>query len=89
MCVCVCMSFRFLGSVVCDTVTVSAIKSDHKVSTYKLLALASKRHQPKEQVKVEQRFDHAPQDRSSTKEQKETLTDGISGKSTAIQICVC
>ncbi|KAF5894355.1 cilia- and flagella-associated protein 44 [Clarias magur] len=69
---------RFLGSVICDTLTVSAIKSDHKVSTYKLVALASKRHEPKEQVRVEQRFDHASQDRSSAKEQKDTLTDSIS-----------
>ncbi|XP_026863865.2 cilia- and flagella-associated protein 44 isoform X1 [Electrophorus electricus] len=35
------MQRRFWDSVVCDTVTVAAFSSDHKLSTYRLLALSS------------------------------------------------
>ncbi|XP_072513801.1 cilia- and flagella-associated protein 44 [Salminus brasiliensis] len=39
---------RFWNSVVCDTVSVAAVESGHKVSTYRLLPLSSKFHQLKE-----------------------------------------
>ncbi|KAB5533238.1 hypothetical protein PHYPO_G00129510 [Pangasianodon hypophthalmus] len=67
---------RFMDSVVCDTVTVSAIRSDHKVSTYRLVALSNKFHQLKQQGRATQ---HS-QEVCGPKEQKETHADVITAE---------
>uniref|UniRef100_W5L5L2 Cilia- and flagella-associated protein 44 n=1 Tax=Astyanax mexicanus TaxID=7994 RepID=W5L5L2_ASTMX len=54
---------RFVKSVVCDTVTVSAIESDHKVSTYRLLSLSDKFHQMKEHSRTLQQPGTTTQER--------------------------
>ncbi|XP_046733325.1 cilia- and flagella-associated protein 44 isoform X1 [Silurus meridionalis] len=62
---------RFLDHLVCDTVTVSAIRSDHKVSTYRLVALSSKFHQMKEKERATPHPGPCAPDQSGPKEQKE------------------
>ncbi|XP_060756825.1 cilia- and flagella-associated protein 44 [Neoarius graeffei] len=66
---------RFLGSAACDTVTVSAIRSDHKVSTYSLVTLPNKLHQLKEQERVPQDSGSVTPEQCRTKEEKETQDD--------------
>ncbi|XP_060756826.1 cilia- and flagella-associated protein 44-like [Neoarius graeffei] len=70
-----------LGSSVCDTVTVSAISSDHNVSTYSLIDLAKKLHQLNQQERVVQDSDPDTLDECSSKEEEET--EVISDQSTA------
>lgn len=82
---CLSISFhRFLDSVVCDTVTVSAIRSDHKVSTYRLIALPNKLHQLKGKREATQHSGPAAQEQCGPKEQKETRADVITGQSTSV-----
>ncbi|XP_053530993.1 cilia- and flagella-associated protein 44 isoform X1 [Ictalurus punctatus] len=71
---------RFLDAVACDAVTVSAIRSDHKVSTYRLVALPNKLHQLKERGRDAQRSDLAAQEQCGPKEQKETHADVITAE---------
>lgn len=73
----------------CDAVTVSAIRSDHKVSTYRLVALPNKLYQLKERGRDAQRSDLAAQEQCGPKEQKETHADVITGQSTDVCVCVC
>lgn len=73
---------RILGSSVCDTVTVSAISSDHNVSTYSLIDLAKKLHQLKQQERVVQDSDPDTLDECSSKEEEET--EVISDQSTGV-----
>ncbi|TSK98448.1 Cilia- and flagella-associated protein 44 [Bagarius yarrelli] len=66
---------RFSDSVVCDTVTVSAIRSDHKVSTYRLLVLPNKLIQQKEQEVVCQLSAPASQEQGGFREQKDAQAE--------------
>ncbi|XP_062841766.1 cilia- and flagella-associated protein 44 isoform X2 [Trichomycterus rosablanca] len=71
---------RFRDAVVCDTVMVVAIESDHKVSTYRLLALSSKFHQLKDQSQAAQESGSGVQEPSLFKEPKDPLTDVRTGQ---------
>ncbi|KAK3541496.1 hypothetical protein QTP86_027240, partial [Hemibagrus guttatus] len=68
---------RFIDSVVCDTVTVSAIRNDRKVSTYRLVAPPKKLHRVKEQGRTVQHSSSTSQEQCGPKEQKDTHADVI------------
>ncbi|KAK2814871.1 hypothetical protein Q7C36_023137 [Tachysurus vachellii] len=75
---------RFVDSVVCELVTVCAIGSDRKVSTYMLEAPPKKPEQMKEQEQTVQHESPASPEEHDLKEQKDTHADVITVQKTEV-----